>query len=41
MYTVGPHMCYSSDYNVKLYETRAKYRWFCSVLAGDCEVQVF
>lgn len=41
MHNVGPHMCYGSYYNVKLYETREKDRWFCSDLAGGCEVQVF
>jgi hypothetical protein len=41
MYTVGPHMCYSSYYDVKLNETTEKCRWFCSVLAGGCGVQVF
>jgi hypothetical protein len=41
MHNVGPHICYSSYYKVKLYETTKNYRWFCSVLAGGCEVQVF
>jgi hypothetical protein len=40
MHTIEPHTRYSNHYKAKLYETAEKYRWFCNVPAGGCEVQV-
>ena len=38
---MGSYMCYNSYYNVKLYKIIQKLFKICSVIACDCEVQVF